>query len=248
MKNLSRVLSVAAWVTAIVIAWTERRAAQAQPVRSHASPKPESSQSGAEDRDGAETDASSASQAAATPSAAAFDSGPSPALTDIPSGAESTQTPAENVDTAISQVGILAVRDPVRDPQVEEILGPASLQDDEMTGVPPGQESGPSDAASAVASGEGAAAPNDTAGAPRGDRQGPGGTSPASTGGEAAAPVNSVPGTGTAACPDGYPIKGNASSRIYHLPGESSYDRTIPEICFATAEDATAAGFRPRKH
>jgi hypothetical protein len=48
-------------------------------------------------------------------------------------------------------------------------------------------------------------------------------------------------------CPEEYPIKGNASSRIYHKPGESSYDATIPEICFASDEVADSMGFRPRK-
>jgi cytoskeletal protein RodZ len=57
-----------------------------------------------------------------------------------------------------------------------------------------------------------------------------------------------VEGNGTHDCPDGFPIKGNASSRIYHLPGESTYEVTIPEVCFATDEDAAAAGYRPRKH
>jgi hypothetical protein len=49
-------------------------------------------------------------------------------------------------------------------------------------------------------------------------------------------------------CPDGFPIKGNAKSHIYHLPGESSYQATIPEICFASEEAADAMGYRPRKH
>jgi trigger factor len=48
-------------------------------------------------------------------------------------------------------------------------------------------------------------------------------------------------------CPDGYPIKGNAESMIYHTPGSPSYGRTIPEICFATEEAAAAKGFRPTK-
>jgi len=48
-------------------------------------------------------------------------------------------------------------------------------------------------------------------------------------------------------CPADFPIKGNANSRIYHMPGESSYDSTIPEYCFASEEDARGAGFRPRK-
>lgn len=49
-------------------------------------------------------------------------------------------------------------------------------------------------------------------------------------------------------CPEGFPIKGNAKSHIYHLPGESSYQATIPEICFASEEAAQAMDYRPRKH
>jgi trigger factor len=60
-------------------------------------------------------------------------------------------------------------------------------------------------------------------------------------------PHGAVAGTGEAECVEGYPIKGNASSMIYHVPGSSSYDRTIPEMCFAAEEDAVAAGFRPSK-
>jgi len=56
----------------------------------------------------------------------------------------------------------------------------------------------------------------------------------------------SVAATGDT-CPDDHPIKGNASSKIYHQLGQSSYASTIPEICFATAEDAKAAGFRASK-
>lgn len=57
-------------------------------------------------------------------------------------------------------------------------------------------------------------------------------------------PAGAVAGDGTADCPADHPIKGNASSRIYHEPGRSSYARTIPEFCFATPEDAEAAGYR----
>ncbi|HET7717949.1 MAG TPA: trigger factor, partial [Bauldia sp.] len=63
----------------------------------------------------------------------------------------------------------------------------------------------------------------------------------------AEAPAGSVAGTGESDCPDGYPIKGNASSMIYHLPGQGSYENTIPEICFATEEDAGNAGYRASK-
>lgn len=53
---------------------------------------------------------------------------------------------------------------------------------------------------------------------------------------------------GERSCPAEYPIKGNANSHIYHLPGESSYEATIPEFCFSTTEIAQTMGFRPRKH
>lgn len=40
-------------------------------------------------------------------------------------------------------------------------------------------------------------------------------------------------------------IKGNISgtSKIYHVPGGSFYDRTNPEMCFTTEAEAQAAGF-----
>jgi large subunit ribosomal protein L17 len=43
--------------------------------------------------------------------------------------------------------------------------------------------------------------------------------------------------------PDGYPIKGNADSMLYHVPGSSHYGRTIAEVWFATEDAARAAGF-----
>ena len=43
--------------------------------------------------------------------------------------------------------------------------------------------------------------------------------------------------------PDGFPIKGNASSKLYHLPGTSFYNRTVAEVWFATEEAAESAGF-----
>jgi hypothetical protein len=49
------------------------------------------------------------------------------------------------------------------------------------------------------------------------------------------------------ACPADYPIKGNINSSgeyIYHTDASRSYDRTIPEHCFATEEDALDAGYR----
>jgi trigger factor len=65
---------------------------------------------------------------------------------------------------------------------------------------------------------------------------------------EEKAPITgSVEGTGEADCPEGYPIKGNASSKIYHMVGQGSYENTIPEICFATEADAEQAGYRASK-
>jgi len=60
----------------------------------------------------------------------------------------------------------------------------------------------------------------------------------------AAVPAGAVVGDGTANCPPDYPIKGNRQSRIYHRPGQVSYPSTIPEFCFASAEDAELAGYR----
>lgn len=59
--------------------------------------------------------------------------------------------------------------------------------------------------------------------------------------------VGQVEGDGSRDCPEKFPIKGNSSSMIYHLPGGRSYDQTIPEVCFATEDDAAAAGYRASK-
>jgi small subunit ribosomal protein S1 len=53
-----------------------------------------------------------------------------------------------------------------------------------------------------------------------------------------------VEGTGENDVPAGFPIKGNASSRIYHTEDSPSYERTVAEVYFATPEDAEAAGYR----
>jgi hypothetical protein len=67
----------------------------------------------------------------------------------------------------------------------------------------------------------------------------------------ASASASAAPGGGGSAppasendCPPGYPIKGNGDSGIYHVPGGAYYDETNPEQCFATVEDAEAAGYR----
>jgi hypothetical protein len=48
-------------------------------------------------------------------------------------------------------------------------------------------------------------------------------------------------------CPPSAPIKGNQSSGIYHVPSGNYYDVTDPEECFATPQDAEAAGCRAAK-
>ncbi len=57
-----------------------------------------------------------------------------------------------------------------------------------------------------------------------------------------------VPPESETTCPSGHPIKGNIrppDEYIFYVPGEPTYDRIHPEICFATVEDARKAGFEP---
>jgi hypothetical protein len=49
------------------------------------------------------------------------------------------------------------------------------------------------------------------------------------------------------ACPTSHPVKTNASSGIFHVPGGRSYERTKPERCYSTPEAAAADGYRPAK-
>ena len=48
-------------------------------------------------------------------------------------------------------------------------------------------------------------------------------------------------------CPEGYPIKANDNSGIFHVPGGRFYDRTGAERCYARTEDAEADGYRASK-
>jgi len=48
-------------------------------------------------------------------------------------------------------------------------------------------------------------------------------------------------------CPASHPLKANAQSHIFHVPGGGSYDRTRAERCYAEAADAEADGFRQAK-
>lgn len=59
--------------------------------------------------------------------------------------------------------------------------------------------------------------------------------------------ADSMPGNGTHDAPAGYPVKGNARSGIYHLPGGLAYERTVADSYFRTPEAAEAAGLRPSK-
>lgn len=49
------------------------------------------------------------------------------------------------------------------------------------------------------------------------------------------------------ACPVDFPIKGNANSGIFHVPGGRFYDRTVPARCYATEDAAVADGYRRAK-
>ncbi len=49
------------------------------------------------------------------------------------------------------------------------------------------------------------------------------------------------------ACPDGYPIKANDNSGIFHVPSGRFYARTVPERCYAVAAEALADGYRQAK-
>jgi hypothetical protein len=75
-------------------------------------------------------------------------------------------------------------------------------------------------------------------------------------------PVDDVPpgryGEGSAEAvqhqgpPDGFTIKGNAQSMLFHTPESPYYGRTKPEVWFRTEADAERAGFskyvrKPRK-
>jgi hypothetical protein len=49
------------------------------------------------------------------------------------------------------------------------------------------------------------------------------------------------------ACPVTHPVKGNANSGIYHVPGGRFYDATLPERCYRDESAAEADGMRASK-
>jgi len=67
--------------------------------------------------------------------------------------------------------------------------------------------------------------------------------SPAPTG-VAGVPEGAVHGDGSATCPPGFPVKGNAHSMIYHTAESRVYEQTVAELCFSSPEAAEAAGYR----
>ncbi len=56
------------------------------------------------------------------------------------------------------------------------------------------------------------------------------------------APVEEA-GSGTT-CPDGYPIKADDATGMYHRPGQRPYDATNARHCFVSEATAQTAGYR----
>ena len=54
-----------------------------------------------------------------------------------------------------------------------------------------------------------------------------------------------VRGDGSLDCPVSHPVKAKANSMIFYVPESGHYDRTIPDVCFASELDAESAGYRP---
>ena len=48
-------------------------------------------------------------------------------------------------------------------------------------------------------------------------------------------------------CPDGYPVKANDKSGIFHVPGGRFYERTRPDRCYPDTGSAIADGYRQAK-
>ncbi|EWT03061.1 50S ribosomal protein L17 [Intrasporangium oryzae NRRL B-24470] len=57
-------------------------------------------------------------------------------------------------------------------------------------------------------------------------------------------PAGAVAANEDGSAPEGYTVKGNADSGLYHEPDGQWYDQTIAEFWFKSAEDAEAAGFK----
>ena len=114
--------------------------------------------------------------------------------------------------------------------------------------APAVEETGPTTGENAVDEAEGASATAaETADAPAAD--GPTTDAPAE---ESTSTADAPYGEGSHApladpseAPEGFPIKGNEDSKIYHVPESPHYGRTVAEVWFATPAAAEAAGFEP---
>jgi large subunit ribosomal protein L17 len=58
-------------------------------------------------------------------------------------------------------------------------------------------------------------------------------------------PEGAVAANEDGSAPEGYSVKGNADSGLYHVEGSQWYDATVAEFWFTDAEAAEAAGFKP---
>lgn len=58
------------------------------------------------------------------------------------------------------------------------------------------------------------------------------------------APANAIKANGSET-PEGYIIKGNATSMKYHVPGSTWYEQTEAEFWFSSVDAAKAAGYEP---
>ncbi|MBK9475133.1 MAG: 50S ribosomal protein L4 [Tetrasphaera sp.] len=56
-------------------------------------------------------------------------------------------------------------------------------------------------------------------------------------------PTGAAAALADGSAPEGYEVKGNADSGLYHLPGGRWYDATVAEFWFKNEADAKAAGF-----
>ena len=79
---------------------------------------------------------------------------------------------------------------------------------------------------------------------PTGSALGAAKTAPASAAAAGPYGTGSHAATESGEAPEGFDIKGNAQSNLYHVPGSRYYDATIAEAWFATEAAAQAAGFK----
>lgn len=235
MARLRHLPSSLAWSLAVVIAFLERQDASR----------------------GMTTDPSSEPDEAATPSAVAGSDPPRhPPTADSGSESEPAVGRTEKANGSSGSPGTDSRSGPDRGAP-SEVLAPDRSTPPAappVYAVPPAPATELPPAAPPPASGDTLAAPLTAAAAdPLIDAEpgetivGPDAPIRVPNGGARPVPTGAVLGDGSAVCPDDHPIKGNASSRIYHQPGQPSYERTIAEYCFASEEDAEHAGYRPPK-